>query len=142
MVISKAVKLKLTWISLLAASFCGLIGCCLFRVYRLPREIFTHMETSPLPVKGCKFELCSALMAIEQWKLLSVAHLLWHGISVYNGHLRGPVTLTPIAEHLAVELSLPVFTTYVCRSWDLNTQASACGANTLTHCATAAVGCC
>ena len=25
-------------------------------------------------------------------------HLLWHGASVYNGHLRGPVTLTLIAE--------------------------------------------
>ena len=26
----------------------------LFGVYR-PSEFFTHMETSPLPVKGCKF---------------------------------------------------------------------------------------
>ena len=32
---------------------------------------------------------------------------------LYNGHLQGPVTLTPIAEHLAVELSLPIFTTLV-----------------------------
>ena len=31
-----------------------------------------------------------------------------------NGHLRGPVTLTTVAECLAVELSLPVFTTEVC----------------------------
>ena len=28
----------------------------------------------------------------------SLAHLLWHGGSVYTGHLRGPKTLTPIAE--------------------------------------------
>ena len=28
-------------------------------------------------------------------------HLLWHVASIYNGHLRGPVTLTPIAERLA-----------------------------------------
>ena len=27
----------------------------LFGVYRPTREFFTHMETSPLPVKGCKF---------------------------------------------------------------------------------------
>ena len=64
---------------------------------------FTPMETSPLPVKGCKF-----------WSMLGthghVQHLLWQGTSVYNGHLRGPVRLTPIAERLAVELSLPVFT--------------------------------
>ena len=33
--------------------------------------------------------------------------------SVYinNGRLRGPVTLTPVAERLAVELSLPVLMT-------------------------------
>ena len=36
-------------------------------------------------------------------------HLLCHGTSVDNGHLRGPLTLTPIAEHLAVELSLPFY---------------------------------
>ena len=34
-----------------------------------------------------------------------------------------PVTLTPIAEPLAVKLSRPVFTTKVCRGWD----SSACG---------------
>ena len=28
--------------------------------------------------------------------------------TVYNGHFRGLVTLTPIAERLAMELSLPV----------------------------------
>ena len=55
--------------------------------------------------------LCSALMAYKQWGFFSVPHLLWHGASVYNGYLRGPMTLTPIAERLAVELSLPVFTT-------------------------------
>ena len=37
-------------------------------------------------------------------------HLLGHGASVYNGHLRRPMTLTPIAERLAVDLSLPVLT--------------------------------
>ena len=38
---------------------------CLFWVYRPTREFFTHMETSPWPVKGCKcFDQCSALMAI------------------------------------------------------------------------------
>ena len=34
--------------------------------------------------------------------------------TLYNGHLQGPVTLTPVAEPLAVEQSLPVFTTWVC----------------------------
>ena len=83
---------------------------CLFGVYRSAQNFFTHMETSQLPVKGCKFKfLCSALVAIDQWEFFNVPHLLWHGPTLYNGHLRGPVTLTPVAERLAVELSLPVF---------------------------------
>ena len=49
-------------------------------------------------------------------------HLLLRGASVYIGH---------IAERLAVELSLPVFTTKVCRGWDSNIQLSACEANVL-----------
>ena len=40
-------------------------------------------------------------MAIEQ------LGLGWHGASKYNGHIRGPMTLTPIAKRLAVEMSLP-----------------------------------
>ena len=38
-------------------------------------------------------------------------HPLLHGASVYNGHLRGPVTLTHVAERLVVELSLLALTT-------------------------------
>ena len=34
------------------------------------------------------------------------------------------MTLTPIAERLSVELSLSVFTTWVCRGWYSNTQPS------------------
>ena len=30
------------------------------------------------------FELCSALMAIEQWVFLNVSRLLWQGASVYT----------------------------------------------------------
>ena len=33
----------------------ALVCFCLFGVYLLTREIFTYMETSPLPVKGYKF---------------------------------------------------------------------------------------
>ena len=35
------------------------------------------------------------------------------GPSVYNGHLRRPVTITPNAERLGLELTLPVFTTRI-----------------------------
>ena len=114
-----------------------LIFFCLLGVYRPTREFFTYTETSPLPVKGCKF--WPLLGTHSHWtEFFSVPHLLWNGASVQNGYLRGPVTLTLIAEGLAVELSLPVFATYVCRGWDSNTQPSACGANALTHCATTA----
>ena len=44
---------------------------------------------------GTNFDQYSALMAIKQWGFLSLPHLMWRGISVYNGHLRGPVTPTP-----------------------------------------------
>ena len=37
----------------------------------------------------------TALMAIEQWGFFNVQHPLRHGPTVYNGHLRGPLTLTP-----------------------------------------------
>ena len=100
---------------------------------------FTHMETSPCRWRAAYFDLCLTLMDIEQWGFLSVSHLLWHEASVYNGHLLEPVALTPIAEHLTVELSLPVFTTYVCRGWDSYNQPSTCEENALTDCATAAV---
>ena len=49
----------------------------------------------------------------------------------------GTLTLTPNDECLAMELSLTVLTTSVCRGWDSNIQLSACGVNVLTHCATA-----
>ena len=68
------------------------------------------------------FYLCSVLMAIEQWSILSVLHLLSHGVSVYNGNLRGLIRLTAVAERLAVELLQPFLKTYVCRGWDSNTQ--------------------
>ena len=62
--------------------------------------------------RAANFDLCSALKAIEQWGFFILPHLLWHGASVYNGHLWGPVTLTPIAiaEGLAVAVSRAVTT--------------------------------
>ena len=40
-------------------------------------------------------DLFSTLMAIEQWGFFNVPHLLWHGPTLYNDHLRCSVTLTP-----------------------------------------------
>ena len=81
--------------------------------------------------RAANFDLCSALMAIEQWGFFSVPHLLWHGASVYNGHFRA--TQCWAFSGGAVKTYFKVF-----RGWDSNTQPSACGANALTNCATAA----
>ena len=107
---------------------------CLYGVNRPTRDIL-------LPRRAANFDLCSVLIAIEQLGYFSLPHQLWHWTSVYNGLIRGPVTLTPIAERLAVELSLPVLTHYVFRCRDFNTSLSACGAYALTDCATHAVRC-
>ena len=85
---------------------------CLFRVIRPTLEFSVIWKRHHCQWRAANYDLCSALMAIEQWGFFSVSHLLWHGASVYNGHLRGPVTLTPFAERLAVELSLSVIMTY------------------------------
>ena len=76
--------------------------------------------------RAANFDLCSALMAIEQWGFFNVPHPLRHGPTVYNGHLRGSVTLTSNAERLVVELSLPGLS----RS-GIEPRSPACEANTL-----------
>ena len=52
---------------------------CLLGVYLPTREFFTHMETSPLPVKGCKF-----------WRILGT-----------NGHWAHSVSLGRFVPHHA-----------------------------------------
>ena len=61
---------------------------CLFVFSRSP-PFFTHVETSTFIYRwrAANFDLCSA--ATEQWRFFSVPHLLWHGASIYNGHLLG-----------------------------------------------------
>ena len=41
---------------------------CLYGVYLHTREFFTHMETSQLPLKGCKFW---PMLGMEQWEFFS-----------------------------------------------------------------------
>ena len=117
----------------------------LVKYYRIGRKTTnkqtnTYIESSPLSVKAANVDLCLALMSIELWGFFSVPRLLWHETSDLNGHLRGPVTLTPIAERLAMELSLLAFYD-LCLSW-LGFEHPTFhlrGVNSLTHCATVAV---
>ena len=89
-----------------------LVGIRLFSfvwVFRPTCEFFTHMLKWPLPVK--KLQFWTHAQPCSHWAVrgfFSMPHLLWHGSSIYNGHLQGPMTLTPDAESLAVEFSLPV----------------------------------
>ena len=84
------------------------------------------------------FDFCSAPMAVKQWGFFSVPHLLWHGVSIYNGHLWEPVTLTPIAERLAMEPSLPGLNGLGLSRLGFEHAAFRLRANALSHCATAA----
>ena len=59
--------------------------------------------------------------ARHSWPLSSEGSLACHTYCgtghPYNGHLRGPVTLIPVAERLAVELSLHVLKSVVAGIW-------------------------
>ena len=81
-------------------------------VFRPIWEFFTHMEMWPLLVKDCKF--WRTLDTSSHWAVrvsLSMPHLLWHLAWIYNGYMRGTVTVIPIVKRLAVELSLTVLMT-------------------------------
>ena len=56
--------------------------------------------------KGCKFWPKLGIHGHWVVRDFNVPNLQWHGASVYDGHLWGPVTLTAVAERLAVRLSL------------------------------------
>ena len=94
---------------------------CLF--FSPTREFFTHLETY-ITIASERLQILT--YARHLWPFFSVPHILWHGRFVFNGHLPGPVTLTPNTERLAVELSPPVYNNLqqpeVCRGWDSNTK--------------------
>ena len=61
--------------------FVGFFFFCSYGVYCPTIELFTHIETSSLPVKGSKF--WPMLSTRGHWAA-SVPHLLWHGESAHN----------------------------------------------------------
>ena len=87
-----------------------LFFCCffLFSVYRPTREFFTHMETSPWPVKGCKFwPMLGTLGRCPLKVFWAATPTVTPGIFVCWSSPRTRGTL-PIADRLAVELSIPI----------------------------------
>ena len=85
---------------------------CLFVCLGLSSHLKHFHSYGDVTING--EELQNLALDRHSWLLstvgfFSVQYLLWQKAYVYNGHFRGPVTHTPFAERLAVELSLPVF---------------------------------
>ena len=80
---------------------------CLFGVFRPTEEFFTHKETSQSPGEGLQI----LTQTRHSWPLSSEGSIACHIYCDTGHYIWWPVTLTSIAERLAVELSLPVFTT-------------------------------
>ena len=97
---------------------------CWFGVYRPTREFFTHMETSP-----CRWRTANYLW--HTWPLSSEGSLTFHTCCDTGLLLRGPVTITPVAERLAVELSLH-FSRLRSVATGNRTRSPACESNALT----------
>ena len=93
------------------------------------KKFFTMWRRHHCRWRASTFDLCSALMVIEQWGFLNVPNLLWHGQTFYNGHHWGPMSLTPVAERLAIELSLSMMKRPV-----IEPRSSACKASAIRHC--------
>ena len=94
---------------------------CMFRIFHIPLENFSLIWRCHHYWRGAtNFDQCSALMTIEQRRFFNVSHLLLLGPTLYNVHLWEHVTLTLVAEHLAVNLSLVVLKTWICPNWGSN----------------------
>ena len=92
-------------------------------------RIFNHMDTSTLTVKGFKFRPILGTLSYWAMRVLRCdTSAMKHETSVYFGHIWGSSTCTHVAERVAV----------VCRGWDSYSQPSACDANVLINCSTAA----
>ena len=79
--------------------------CLFFVSFSSSSRIFHSYGDVTIAGEGLQILTCVR----QSWPVSNEgSHLLRHGAFVYIGHLRGPVTLTPISERLAVDLSLPV----------------------------------
>ena len=111
---------------------------CLFGVFRPTREFFYSFGDVTITGEGLQI----LTNARHLWPLSSEGSLAcqtYCGASIYNGHLRGPITLTSLAERLAVELSLPVLNDLGMLWLVFNHSTSRLRCETLTHCANAVV---
>ena len=75
------------------------------------------METSIFPDEGLHI-----LTHVPTFMFDASGHLLWHGTSVYECHLREFVSFQPGTQCLTVMPPLPVLTTYYFRAYILITS--------------------
>ena len=74
-----------------------------FLLFFFSRDVFLSYVDVTFTVEVLQISYTRyALMAIEQWGFFSVPHLLSHGVSIYNGNLKGPVTLAHVIERLVM----------------------------------------
>ena len=101
-------------IKILSSVFDHLCLFGFFRGFHPTREFFTHLETLPYLVMGHNFLHILGTYMDFHWAvgLFYDSRLVWHGPTFHNSHLRGPVTLTLVAECFAVELLLPDFSDF------------------------------
>ena len=107
-------------------------ACFVFSSHWRIFHLYWETQTSPLPVKGCKFQPTFMLRILSSEGSLtchtycdSRHPFIWSSMRTCDTH-------TYCWERVAIELSLPVLTTDVFRGWDSNTHPpSACGANAL-----------
>ena len=102
------------WHWILVKTYKNVSVCLFVRVFRPTRESFTHMDTSLLPMNGCKVHI---LYARHSWPLNSDASLACH---TYCD--TGKLFIMVPWHWWPVKLLLLVFMTEVCRGWDSNTQ--------------------
>ena len=104
--------------------------------FRFPTQDFlTHMETSLLPLKGCKF--WRIFDTPDHWAVRILWFTATRDIRILSYcHIRRSVTIHTYFQ----KFSSGDVTT--CRGWDSNTQPSACNANALTVYAIAAAHIC
>ena len=131
---------QLKFFSIINPSDSEVLFVCLFFV---PLEnFFTHLETSPLPMKSCKF--WPMLGTLGHWAvrvLWRATHIVTRGICLLWSSPKTRATRACCQAFGNGAVTTCVLKTSVCRDWDLNTQLSAFGENALTHCATAAANC-
>ena len=95
---------------------------CIFAYHSFPSLYFFESSTRHDQITTFFWRIRHSLPVSNKVSLNSVPHLLWYRTSVYmfTSEL-GPMTLTPVAKRLTVELSLPVLTTWAYRGQEHRT---------------------